>query len=146
VNLRAAALPGRPSARPANHRAARLSSLATLEWAVRRTRGQRTASSARKSTAPAVVPSRTRTCMAANTQASQGYAVVGSPRSIEVRITNTALRLRSAHSLEAPQVLSRRCQYQRARRRPHPQWPNPSVEGTCNIRLRLLSPAPHVKR
>jgi len=24
--------------------------------------------------------------------------------------------------------------------------PNPSVEGTCNIRLRLLSHAPHVKR
>jgi hypothetical protein len=26
------------------------------------------------------------------------------------------------------------------------QLPNPSIEGTCNIRLRLLSPAPHVKR
>jgi hypothetical protein len=24
--------------------------------------------------------------------------------------------------------------------------PNPSIEGTCNIRLRLLLPAPHVKR
>ena len=24
--------------------------------------------------------------------------------------------------------------------------PNPSIEGTCNIRLRRLSPAPHVKR
>ena len=24
--------------------------------------------------------------------------------------------------------------------------PNPSIEGTCNIRLRLLSHAPHVKR
>ena len=24
--------------------------------------------------------------------------------------------------------------------------PNPSIEGTCNIRLRLLSPSPHVKR
>ena len=29
--------------------------------------------------------------------------------------------------------------FQRAR-------PNPSIEGTCNIRLRRLSPAPHVKR
>src|SRR5205814_59452 len=28
----------------------------------------------------------------------------------------------------------------------HQQRPNPSIEGTCNIRLRLLSPAPHVKR
>ena len=26
------------------------------------------------------------------------------------------------------------------------QRPNPSIEGTCNIRLRRLSPAPHVKR
>ena len=26
------------------------------------------------------------------------------------------------------------------------QSPNPSIEGTCNIRLRRLSPAPHVKR
>jgi len=26
------------------------------------------------------------------------------------------------------------------------QRPNPSVEGTCNIKLRLLSPATHVKR
>jgi hypothetical protein len=25
-------------------------------------------------------------------------------------------------------------------------WPNPSIEGTSNIRLRLLSAAPHVKR
>jgi len=24
--------------------------------------------------------------------------------------------------------------------------PNPSIEGTCNIWLRQLSPAPHVKR
>ena len=28
----------------------------------------------------------------------------------------------------------------------HQQRPNPSIEGTCNIKLRLLSPAPHVKR
>jgi len=26
------------------------------------------------------------------------------------------------------------------------QRPNPSIEGTCNIWLRQLSPAPHVKR
>src|SRR5205814_5883657 len=29
---------------------------------------------------------------------------------------------------------------------PHHMTPNPSIEGTCNIRLRLLSHAPHVKR
>jgi hypothetical protein len=27
-----------------------------------------------------------------------------------------------------------------------PVRPNPSIEGTCNIWLRQLSPAPHVKR
>jgi hypothetical protein len=146
----ASVVPGRPSARPASHRAAHSSSSPALEWAVRRTRGQRSASSARKSTAPAAVPSRARTCMAANAQASQGSAAVGnlvrSPLGIEVRITSTALRLRSTHSGEAPQVSDRRGQYQRARAASHPQWPNPSVEGTCNIRLRLLSHAPHVKR
>ena len=29
---------------------------------------------------------------------------------------------------------------------PSPTTPNPSIEGTCNIWLRQLSPAPHVKR
>jgi len=29
---------------------------------------------------------------------------------------------------------------------PVKQRPNPSIEGTCNIWLRQLSPAPHVKR
>jgi len=29
---------------------------------------------------------------------------------------------------------------------PSPVKPNPSIEGTSNIRLRLLSHAPHVKR
>jgi hypothetical protein len=33
-----------------------------------------------------------------------------------------------------------------AEREPMSATPNPSIEGTCNIRLRLLSPAPHVKR
>jgi len=32
-----------------------------------------------------------------------------------------------------------------SRQRPRAR-PNPSIEGTCNIRLRLLSHAPHVKR
>ena len=146
----ASVVPGRPSTWPANRRAAHRGSSPALERAVRRTRGQRTASSARKSTAPAAVSSRARTCMAANAKVSQVCAVVGSlvrsALSIEVRITNTAVRLRSTHTVEAPQVSSRRGQSQRARAASHPQWPNPSVEGTCNIRLRLLSPAPHVKR
>jgi len=60
ASLYATAVPGRPSARPANLGSSRCTSAPALEWAVRRARGQRTASSAWKSGTLSSVPTRCR--------------------------------------------------------------------------------------
>ena len=53
--------------------------------------------------------------------------------------SSTLSAMSSSKSLSSVARLSGVCA-----RRPKPS--NPSIEGTCNIWLRQLSPAPHVKR
>ena len=165
ASVYATALPGRPSARPANHRGRCSSSSPALEWAVRRTRGQRTAGSARKHGALVAVRQPYRCWSGSHREVIARFScrgtVAGRPFGIEVRIMNTALRLRSTHTSEPLQMPSLRVRHKNASRcagwaksAPSTAWPNPSVDGTHNGGARLLasatstapSCAPHVKR
>jgi len=133
------------------------SSVPALEWAVRRTRGQRAAGSARKSVTLALVrPSVPVSCAPSQPLPNRSWSNQSTTVLLRWRVPapcrpcGVPQRL-GCWSVLAP-AIARAARRSAVGLAKHNRVacvtarPNPSIEGTCNIRLRLLSHAPHVKR